>query len=70
MDTFQFASGDGEVACLWGSGTDAIGVEACGKFLHVYGYAHLKLNAFGFEYPHAAVDYCFVEFEIRNTIAQ
>ena len=69
INTFQFASGNVEVACLRCPGADAVGIKAGREFLYIYRYAHFELDAFGFKYSHPAVDYCFIEFKIRNTIA-
>ena len=70
INTFQFASGDIEVACLRRPGADAVGIKARGEVLYIYRYAHFELDAFGFKHSHPAVDYCLIEFKIRNTIAQ
>ena len=70
INTFQFASGDVEVACLRRPGADAVGIKARGEVLYIYRYAHFELDAFGFKHSHPAVDYCLIEFKIRNTIAQ
>ena len=70
VDAFQFASGDGEVACLWGSGTDAIGVKTFGELPHIHIAVHFEVDAFFFHHPDTAVDDGLVQLEVGDAVTQ
>ena len=70
VDAFQLPARNGEVAGGGRTGTNGVGIESGGQFLHIDMDSHLEQDSFGLEDFHAAVDDGFVQFEVGNAVTQ
>ena len=66
MDTFQFTSGNIQVASLWGASTDAICVETIRELCDVDFSVDYKFYAFLLHNVHPSVDDSLVKLKVRN----
>ena len=70
MNTFQFTSGDIQIACLRRTRTNTVCIKSFGKVCHVDIGINLESDSFCFHHCHTAVDYRLAELKIRNTKPQ
>ena len=70
VDAFQLPARNGEVAGGGRTGTNGVGIESDGQFLHIDMDSHLEQDSFGLEDFHAAVDDGFVQFEVGDAVTQ